>query len=120
MFRFDGTRFALYPDAAREIERSTALANDLRSLGSGIPPSQDILSAAPYLDSYWFVLQPTVVCMGNAHGHPDSSRNPSLMHTSELVVDGRDLGWVRTRSRYYRVGQELRSPDEISLRYPGY
>lgn len=109
MFRFGKFGFPSGDDICDEIKRSETLAKDLAELSAGLAPAQDRLAAAPFLADFYFLLHPTIVCMGNVTGYPGTP-GTTLMHTSEVVVDGSSQGWLRTRSRYYRVGRQLPSP----------
>jgi len=91
-------------EVSGEIGRSEGLAKDLTELRAGLSPPPERLAAAPLLADYVFLLHPTIVCMGRVSGYPGSP-HISLMHTSEVIVDGSSQGWLRTRSRYYRLGR---------------
>lgn len=70
-------------------------------------PRQSSLNDAPRLEdwSYSALLKPRLV--GRVTGHPLLGDRPHI-HTSQLIVIDAEAGWVRTMSRFYRLG----SPDK--------
>jgi hypothetical protein len=82
----------------------TRLTNDLRELGAGNMPSRSDLNACPLLDqwSLGFIKVPCIV--GDLRQHPTLG-NLSHIHTSELVFLDPRKRWVRTRSKFYRLGK---------------
>lgn len=90
------------PDA--EIRRLRALLRDLEQIAAGYQPGAE-LSDAPFLDDYTpsFRWEPCLI--GIVQGHP-IVRGPAIQ-TSGLWAYAPDLGWARTLSRFYRLGQPL-------------
>lgn len=88
-------------------------------------PSKSEISDAPFLDDWGAAKYgPTSVCLfGVVSGHP--VLNDGLIITSKLIAIYELLGWVRTASRWYRLGQlhlTLRGASEInastSIKHP--
>lgn len=77
------------------------LADDLE-LVMHVPMSPSELRNAPLIDD-WVVVTPIgVQLMGTVTGHPRFGNRPAV--TSPLRVADPDGRWVRTTSRYYRLG----------------
>ncbi len=90
------------------IDRATAL---LAAVERG-PTAQD-LETAPLLDIWQAaVAQSTGLpfLWGCVAGHP--LLRDGWIHTSPLIALGTDLGWAKTRSRWYRLGTPLNEVEE--------
>lgn len=85
-----------------EIKRLERLLNDLKRLRDGDFPTEGELSEAPLIDEYTVVDRTFPVLQGYVHGHP--ALGTTWCRTTELWVIAPDLGWVRTLSRFYRLG----------------
>lgn len=90
-------------DIAGEIARLEALTADLEMLGNGILPSLACIAAAPLIDNYVLSTTQCPMLAGENHGHPILTRR--FIQTSELCVVAPTLGWVRTMTRFYRLGK---------------
>jgi hypothetical protein len=90
-------------DIAGTIARLEALVSHLERVGSGEMPSIQELEAAPLLDPFAVSTRPLPCLVGGNGGHP-VLRGP-LITTSEVWVMAPELGWARTYSRLYRLGE---------------
>lgn len=103
------------------IDRNMAL---LAAIERG-PTAQD-LETAPLLELWQAaVTQSTGIplLLGCVAGHP--LLRDGWIHTSPLMALGTDLGWARTRSRWYRLGSPLNEVEEkfsahFEAKGPGY
>lgn len=69
-------------------------------------PSDDVLASAPFLDGWWIVQAGQFLrARGQVEGHP--SIDDPYVTTSPLIGFNVDEGWMRTRSRYYRLGSPI-------------
>jgi hypothetical protein len=88
------------PDLPAKLRR---LATDLESL-SHRPVSAFALRDAPAIDGWAAMLAPVGVCLiGQATRHPRLGNRPVI--TSPLYAADPDGRWVRTTSRFYRLGE---------------
>lgn len=92
----------------------TSLLSDFHDLQMGeIPRSMD-LSAAPTIDQWSCGLVSARCIVGSVRGHPILG-NRARVHTSQVILVDPQHGWVRTWSRYYRLGApEGPAPDSKS------
>jgi hypothetical protein len=80
-----------------------ALADDLDAMRAGIGPVASDLATAPLLVDWRGVLTPMSLRLaGFAAGHPRLGNRAVL--TSQIWAADADNRWVRTLSRYYRLG----------------
>jgi hypothetical protein len=89
-------------EVSYEIARLEKLAADLDRLACGIMPTAESLAAAPRLDGYVRATRPVPCLVGHCTDHP--RLNGPLITTTDLWVVAPELGWVRTLSRFYRLG----------------
>ncbi|MBW7851697.1 MAG: hypothetical protein H3C38_14485 [Rhodospirillales bacterium] len=94
-------------DLASEIDRLQSLLDDLRALARGSLPAAERLAAAPVLHDYRLATRAVACLIGKVENHP-RCRGPVV--TSDLWVAAPDRGFVRTLSRFYRLGRPL-EPD---------
>jgi hypothetical protein len=88
------------PDLPAKLRK---LANDLEAIRH-FPPSTAALHDAPSIDQWLAMLTPTGVCLiGDVSGHPQLGDRPAT--TSPLWAADPDGKWVRTTSRFYRLGE---------------
>ncbi len=80
------------------------LATDIAYLQTVGAPDPDDLRDAPILDAWRFALLPTRCLVGSVTGHPLLGNSP-LMHTTPIFASDVEAGWVRTLSRFYRLGR---------------
>lgn len=79
------------------------LADDLDRLRAGTAPAAAELANAPLIVDWRCVLSPAGLCLaGFVAGHPLLGNRPA--RTSQLWAADAGGRWVRTLSRYYRVG----------------
>lgn len=107
MLSFRSKSFLDIASARSEIGRLRALINDIESLLQGNPPHPSDLAKAPLLEQ-WTVISPKAVALaGWAINHPEANSSPAEWQTSSLVVENQEDGWVRTQTRFYRLGQKF-------------
>jgi len=99
-----------YLDQVEKLER---LARDMRALFNGNKPSTADLRSAPVIHNWQLMVDFHVSLYGEVRNHPNLPGYRRVM-TSPVFVDGRDLGWFRTASRYYLIGKELPEGSESS------
>lgn len=99
------TARGLSPNIELYIDRCERLLADLKAIQAGDGPTEAELAAAPLIDQYSKVYVPVPCLVGLIHGHPGMDNGPG--RTSDLWVVAPDQGWVRTMSRYYRLGRAL-------------
>lgn len=104
------TANGLAPGIELYIDRCERLLADLKALQAGNGPTDAQLAAAPLIDRYSKAYLPVPCLVGFILGHPELDNGPG--RTSDLWVVAPDHGWVRSLSRYYRLGQAL---DEVGL-----
>jgi hypothetical protein len=79
------------------------LADDLDKIRRGIGPSVSDLAAAPLLVDWRGVLSPLGLCLaGFVAGHPILGNRH--IQTSQIWAADDEGHWIRTLSRYYRLG----------------
>lgn len=92
--------------AAAEIERLEELTRDLRRLLAGQKPTAMELHLAPEINSWLNADFGSAALAGRVTTHPLLPGKRAIV-TSPIAVSAEDLGWVRTSSRYYRLGQKF-------------
>lgn len=85
-------------------ERLRALADELPAIQAGDRPDRDDLATAPLLEDWSEVRRDVPALAGRAYGHPDMP-DGRLVTTSDVYERG--PGWVRTISRYWRLGRRM-------------
>jgi hypothetical protein len=103
-----------YQEVPDHIENLWALANELEALNRGERMSVEDLRDAPLIDNWAIVCRPVPAMMGKITNHPTLSNIAPVSLSSEVIVDGREVGWVRTGSRYYRLGTPLLDPQALN------
>lgn len=88
--------------ALERIELHKRLTKDLQAILSGAKPTPAELDAAPLLDNYQFVTRAVPAAVGFGTGHPTLPRGS--IKTSQIYVLDPDHRWIRTLSRFYRLG----------------
>jgi hypothetical protein len=79
------------------------LADDLDRLRAGTAPSAEERAIAPLIVDWRCVLTPVGLGLaGFVAGHPLLGNRPA--RTSQLWAAGADGRWVRTLTRYYKLG----------------
>jgi hypothetical protein len=88
------------PDLSAKLR---TLADDLDNIRSGTGPSATDLATAPLLVDWRGVLTPMGLRLaGFVAGHPLLGNRPAM--TSQIWVADAGGRWIRTLSRYYRLG----------------
>ena len=111
------TARGLSPYIELYIDRCDRLLSDLKAIREGAGPTEAELAAAPLIDQFSKVYEPVPCLTGFIHGHPGLPDGPG--RTSDLWVVAPEQGWVRTISRYYRLGQPMEEsarPEELFAR----
>ena len=88
---------------AEDVERLELLVADLRRIIRGEAPTRGELRAAPMVDRWSMETLPVPCLTGDLHGHPILT-SPRII-TSQVHAWAPELGWARTMSRFYRLGQ---------------
>jgi len=74
-------------------------------------PLEDMLAKAcrraPILDEWRYAVRPVPCLVGLSTGHPRLPGERRSIMTSELFLISEELGWARSYSRWYRLGQKL-------------
>lgn len=104
MLLFDNIGLADAPAAWAEVEKLEALAHDLRRMLRGDGPSSGELDTAPLISSWIAVDREVPALVGKVGNHP-ILHGSRTVQTSEVVVWNVHKGWVRTSSRYYKLGE---------------
>ena len=102
MFIINGDR-QIVGDLAGELARLESLVADLERLSDGQLPTAQELEAAPLLDPFIVSSRPSVCLIGGNVGHPVNQGR--TIRTSDVYVLAAELGWARTSSRLYRLGE---------------
>lgn len=92
-----------------EAARFSAVATDLTALAERrILTSSDALfpEEAPLIDMWQISSRPATCLIGASSGHPLLVGSRIVITTSDLVALSETLGWARTRSRWYRLGNK--------------
>ena len=89
-------------DLAGAIARLESLLADLDRFGSGHFPDDTELGKAPLLDPFTLGEKRARCLIGGNVGHP--ILKGQFISTSELWAFAPELGWARTYSRLYRLG----------------
>lgn len=103
------TARGLSPSIDLYVNRCERLLADLQAIRSGIGPTDADLAMAPIIDFYQKSYVPVPCLVGHVRGHPRLPDGPA--RTSDIWVAAQEEGWVRTLSRYYRLGLP---PEEAS------
>jgi len=88
-------------DPVATAARLRALADDIERMAMFTPNAE--LDDAPLLDDWEFAMRAVPILAGNAVGHPILGNREVC--TSEIFAIDTEFGWVRSLSRFYRLGQ---------------
>jgi hypothetical protein len=94
----------------REISRLTSLLDDLKTIRRDGAPSPEALNMGPTLEGWNLSTRP-VPCLAGVYLNHPKIPNGYIGITSELLVINVELGFARTRSRVYRLGEPAPSTD---------
>ena len=86
------------------LERLRGLVADVEALASGQHPSAAILSQAPILENWALSARSAPCLQGQFLGHP-KIRSGRAGRTSDVWIHAPGLGYARTLSRWYRLGE---------------
>jgi hypothetical protein len=92
------------PELEFEIERLRRLANDLDDIRHGRHPSRKTLEHGPAIEGWCLAARPTACLTGLVSGHPHAGEG-SIVVTTDLWVIAPTLGYARTLSRFYALGE---------------
>ncbi len=108
--RYEGSALAL---ALNEIARLEALTADLRRILEGEGPTAADLQDAPLLTGWQHATRPQTCLTGIVEAHPDLGSN-RYIRTSVLWSGNSTEGWVRTYSRFYRLGKPRSAMEDMN------
>ncbi|MCQ8782915.1 DUF6634 family protein [Mangrovibrevibacter kandeliae] len=91
-------------DIASVIERLRRLLADLERIEAGWRPTLRDLGNAPHLEDWQIVHRMLPSLAGVVHEHPVIADGHRTL-TSDLWLIAPELGFARTFSRFYRLGQ---------------
>ncbi len=81
----------------------TKLADDIAYLRDNGAPSEKMLAHAPMLNDWNYGIRIAPCLLGSVVDHPLLGCRPAIRTSEVFVIDGMS-GWVRTWSRWYRLG----------------
>ena len=94
--------------------RLRRLADDVDDIADGRGPNVKVLVQAPILSNWSIFAAPDGVrLMGTVKDHPHAG--PGLILTSMIFAIDPTLQWVRTLSRFYRLGQSALPSEPADL-----
>lgn len=99
-------RHGIRGDLMGDIAALESLLRDMNRIEDGNFPMPEELERAPLIDRYLVAPRQVGALVGQIHGHPHVKGPVSV--TSELWVLAEHLGWARTYSRFYRLGQRFK------------
>ncbi|MFE0014091.1 hypothetical protein ACFWXH_04540 [Mesorhizobium sp. NPDC059054] len=91
-------------DCNFEVDRLRRLANDLERISKGNHPDKSMLSSAPCIEGWKIVVRPVPCLTGLFFGHPGIEEG-DLGVTTEMMAFAPTLGYARTVTRFYKLGQ---------------
>ncbi|MCW2282582.1 hypothetical protein M2323_000343 [Rhodoblastus acidophilus] len=101
----------IYPGTGPDIYRlSKALTEDLEKIVAGLGPTAAELASAPIIDNWSFVPRPEMALAGLISGHPLLGTKHGI--TSEIFALDETRSWVRTWTRWYRLGRQAGVDDD--------
>lgn len=89
------------------LARLELLVTDLTRIRDGRVPTLEALESSPFIDKFTVTTRRELSLIGTVTGHP--AFDGPIITTSALWIVAPDLGWVRTFSRFYRLGREIGS-----------
>jgi hypothetical protein len=90
-----------------ELQRLKKLVADMEQIAAGTLPERLVVSGqTPVLDDWCAASVSSPCLVGRSSGHPRLPGTGRLITTSDLWLVSRDLSWARTRSRWYRLGEQ--------------
>lgn len=104
MLRFNRELQVDLGNLENEVERYRHLASDLKKLAKGIVPNISEMSEMPFLEERRLAARTAICFVGLATGHPLLPGSRREVVTSEIIAFAPQLGWARTKSRWYRLG----------------
>jgi hypothetical protein len=87
-----------------EIERLRRLADDLDDIRHGRHPNRKTLEHGPAIEGWHLATRPTACLTGRVSGHPHVGEG-GIVVTTDLWVIAPVLGYARTLSRFYSLGE---------------
>lgn len=90
-----------------ELDRLKCLVEDMEKIAVGVEPGQIVTGRkTPTLNNWAAATRNVCVLTGVASGHPLLPGDDRSIVTSSLWLIAVDGSWARTRSRWYRLGEE--------------
>ena len=90
-----------------ELNRLKSLVADMEKVAAGVDPEQIVAGReTPTLNNWTAATRNVFVLTGVASGHPLLPGVDRSIVTSSLWLISADMEWARTRSRWYRLGEE--------------
>lgn len=93
-----------------ELDRLKSIVADMERIAVGVKPDEIVKGRdTPILNNWAPATREMFVLTGASSGHPllPGSDRPTV--TSSLYLMATDGSWARTRSRWYRLGEERTS-----------
>lgn len=85
------------------LDRIRRLLVDVEALASGRHPTKALLASAPVIENWALASRPLPCLTGQFLGHP-TIRSGRAGRTSDIWIHAPSLGYTRTLSRFYRLG----------------
>lgn len=90
-----------------ELERLKSVVSDMEKIAVGVKPEEIVEGRdTPTLNHWAPATREVFVLTGTASGHPLLPGSDRPIVTSSLFLIALDGFWARTRSRWYRLGEE--------------
>ncbi|WP_199084547.1 DUF6634 family protein [Bosea sp. ASV33] len=103
------------PELAPEIEKLRHLVRDLDRIRMGKHPGVRELGGAPTITDWSPAERREVALVGRVHGHP-TIEDGRQAGTSILFFLAPELGYARTLSRFYKLGDRFQLSDRWDFR----
>lgn len=110
---FDVGGFGDVAAAWDEVEKLEAPAQDIRKLIEARGPSDDEITAARLISSWFPVESQILAVLGKTTSHPILVGRRRITTSPSAVIDA-EASWIRTRSSFYRLGDALGSDDRTA------
>ncbi len=102
----DGPRHTeVLADGRTQATRFAAARADLERLAAGWRPDESDLAAAVVIEDWAFAAEHGLSVTGYVHGHPAIADGRWSVTSTVIAIDVAGGRWVRTVSRWYRLGR---------------